>query len=220
MEPASATTGSTWAKIAASLKDWPLWLFVAVALSLTVFLLVPEFRQLVPAAPRDGVLFAGVVAWILAVCKAVPSVVKHIREKLNNRLVFRLQSGFWKYADKENVIQINATLHVINRREQNAVLSGPKICLPKFGRKREWQSCFQVEVGDQLTPLGMIIGPRLDPRSVSEMRIRHIHRQAAQPRPGTLVCVFQIHDRWGRYHLRLRIEPAPAFAPRPAASLP
>jgi hypothetical protein len=194
-----------------------LWLFFAVAISLTAFVIVPEFQQLVSPGTAKGILFAAVVAWIFAGSRAVPPLAKYVRDARANIVVFRQQSrGFWQYVDKDNVIQLNVTLHVINRREQNAVLLGPKICVPRCGRKREWQDCFQIEVSGQSIPLGMEIGPRLEPRTVSEMLIRHVHRRAARPRPGILVCLFQMHDQWGRYRLRLRIEPLPA--PLPTAS--
>jgi hypothetical protein len=65
VDPLGTATG-LWAKIAKQLKDWPLWLFFAVAISLTVFVVVPEFRQLVSPTAAKGILFAAVVAWIFA----------------------------------------------------------------------------------------------------------------------------------------------------------
>jgi hypothetical protein len=73
VEPAS--TAGTWAKIAEGVKDWPLWLFVSVALSLSVFLAVPDFRGLVSPSTCTAVLFATTVAWILAATRSVTPAV-------------------------------------------------------------------------------------------------------------------------------------------------
>src|SRR5215831_19652140 len=67
VEPVSTTTGA-WAKIADALKDWPFWLCVALALSLTALVLTPRFYTLLRPTAGTAVQFAAVVAWVLAVC--------------------------------------------------------------------------------------------------------------------------------------------------------
>jgi hypothetical protein len=68
MEPVS-TTGA-WAKTLGIIKDWPLWLLVAVAVSLTVFVAVPDFRHLVVSPAANSVVFYGViVAWIFVAAR-------------------------------------------------------------------------------------------------------------------------------------------------------
>lgn len=65
------TTTSALASIAAALKDWPLSLFAAVALTLSVFSAVPEFRELVSLRVARAV-----AAWIFAGCRAVTPAIR------------------------------------------------------------------------------------------------------------------------------------------------
>jgi hypothetical protein len=74
LEPVGTT--SSMAKIAGALKDWPLWLFVAVALSLSIFASIAQFRELVPPAGRTGILFAITVAWIFTASRAATPILR------------------------------------------------------------------------------------------------------------------------------------------------
>ena len=69
MEPISAI--GALAKTAALLKDWPLWLFTAVALTLTVFSSTEEFWELLPPAGGRAIAFVAIAAWIFTGCRAV-----------------------------------------------------------------------------------------------------------------------------------------------------
>ncbi len=145
VEPVSATTG-TWAKIAAALKDWPLWLFVAVALSLTVFALVPEFRQLASPAAGSGVLFAAIVAWIFVVCRAVTPIVHAFhayRTASEARVKYVItpieQQCFWavaKQPDNSFLTQIVGYFIVRNRTDERLYLTGIKVIKPKIPGQR------------------------------------------------------------------------------------
>jgi hypothetical protein len=61
MDPSSS---GIWTRAIDAIKEWPLWLFVAVALSMTVLVAVPDFRGL--ASPTTGIalLYAAIVSWI------------------------------------------------------------------------------------------------------------------------------------------------------------
>jgi hypothetical protein len=76
-EPVTAT--GALAGAATKLKDWPLWLFVAVALTLTVFGSVPEFRELAPPPYPHVVLFGAVAAYFFAGCRAVSPATQAYR---------------------------------------------------------------------------------------------------------------------------------------------
>jgi len=78
VEPVSTTTGA-WAKIADALKDWPFWLCVALALSLTALVLTPWFYTLLRPTAGTAVQFAAVVAWIVAVCGAAAPIAAAFR---------------------------------------------------------------------------------------------------------------------------------------------
>jgi hypothetical protein len=141
VEPVSATTG-TWAKIAATLKDWPLWLFVAVGLSLTVFALVPEFRQLVSPAAGRGVLFAAVVAWIFTVCRAITPIVHAFHayrtaseariKYVITPIVHQCLWGVAKQSDNSYVTQIAGHFLFNNRTDEPLYLTTAKLISPKI----------------------------------------------------------------------------------------
>ena len=78
MEPVSTTT-CAWARIADALKDWPFWLCVALALSLTALVLTPRFYTLLRPTAGTAVQFAAVVAWVLAVCGAAAPIAAAFR---------------------------------------------------------------------------------------------------------------------------------------------
>jgi hypothetical protein len=143
MEPVSTTTGA-WAKIAAELKDWPLWLFFAVAISLTVFVLVPQFRQLVSPAAGNGVLFSAVVAWIFTGCRAVTPIARAFHAyRPEARIKFVVtpieQQCAWivsKQPDNSFVTQITGYFIVKNRTEERLYLTGIKVIKPKIQGER------------------------------------------------------------------------------------
>jgi hypothetical protein len=70
MEPASATA---WAKVVSTLKDWPLWLLIAVAISTSVLYGASPFWQLVPPTESGWVFYAMIVAWVFVLCRATIS---------------------------------------------------------------------------------------------------------------------------------------------------
>ncbi len=71
-DPLGATAAAT--KLGDTVKGWPLWLFLAIALGLTVFVVVPPFIALAPGSYRAAVSFAAVMAWILAAAKGASYV--------------------------------------------------------------------------------------------------------------------------------------------------
>lgn len=68
MEPIA--TASTAVKTANVVKDWPLWFFFAISVSLTVFVAVPMFRDAAPMTYRPFFLLAMIVAWAFFVSRA------------------------------------------------------------------------------------------------------------------------------------------------------
>jgi hypothetical protein len=69
------------AKIAEAITRLPLWLLVAIALSLSVLLLVPRFHDLVPPAAGTSVLFAALVGWIFVACRATVPAIEVLRAR-------------------------------------------------------------------------------------------------------------------------------------------
>jgi hypothetical protein len=140
LEPASTT--SSWAKIAGVLKDWPLWLFVAVALSLSIFASVPQFRELVTPAGRTGILFATIVAWIFTASRAVTPIVRslHIyRAASEARIKFVAtpieHECFWgvsKQPDGSFITQVSGHFLVKNRTDEPLYLTTSKLIRPRI----------------------------------------------------------------------------------------
>ena len=142
MEPAS--TASAWAKIAETVKDWPLWLLVGAALSLSVFLAVPDFRGLVSPSVSTAVLFATIVAWILAATRSVTPAVRAWRERraaLEARIKFIVTPvehqcvwGVSKQADGSYVTQVSGHFMVKNRTDSPLHLMTARLVAPRMGR--------------------------------------------------------------------------------------
>jgi hypothetical protein len=66
------------------MKQWPIWLFVAIALSLTVFVVVPDFRSLAPPALSAALVFSTVVAWIFTFARAAKPLTEVVLAYLHH----------------------------------------------------------------------------------------------------------------------------------------
>ena len=140
MEPAS--TAGAWTKIAESMKDWPLWLFVSAALSLSVFLAVPDFRGLVSPSTGTAVLFATAVAWILAATRSVTPAVqawRTWRASLEARIRFVITPvahqclwGVSKQTDGSYVTQVSGHFMVKNRTDSPLHLMTATLVRPRI----------------------------------------------------------------------------------------
>jgi hypothetical protein len=75
-------------------------LFLAVALSLSVFIAVPAFRELLPEGPRAWVVSVMVVAWIFSVTKGVAMVVDACRAHRAAKLPFAVKSRPLPFLDE------------------------------------------------------------------------------------------------------------------------
>ena len=141
MEPVSTTTGA-WARIADALKDWPFWLCVALALSLTALVLTPRFYTLLRPTAGTAVQFAAVVAWVLAVCGAaapIAAAFRAYRAKAEARTKFVVtpieQQCVWgvaKQSDGSFVTQVTGHFLVKNRTSENLYLVTSKLIRPKI----------------------------------------------------------------------------------------
>jgi hypothetical protein len=140
MEPAS--TVGAWAKITEAVKDWPLWLFVGVALSLSLFLGVPDFRGLVSPSVMTGVMFAAAVAWILTASRAVAQTFLAWRAwqaASEARVKFVVtpieQQCFWgvsKQVDGSFVTQVTGRFMVKNRTASPLYLMTVRLLRPRI----------------------------------------------------------------------------------------
>lgn len=67
------------------IKQWPIWLFVAIALSLTVFVVVPDFLNLAPPTLRAALVFSTIVAWIFSCARAAKPLTEVVLAYLHHR---------------------------------------------------------------------------------------------------------------------------------------
>jgi hypothetical protein len=92
VEPVT-TSGVSLAKALTAIKDLPLWLFAATALSLAAFLCVPIFADLAPKETRLWVALAALVFGILWICRLTSigiSTLKKYQERLEKHRTFHL----------------------------------------------------------------------------------------------------------------------------------
>ena len=140
MEPVS-TTG-TLAKILGTIKDFPLWLLSAVAISLTVFALVPKFSHLASQDTNNLVLYGVFVAWIFVAARSVQLAFEAVRSYRNHRearhrfYVTPIEHHcYWSVSaqpDGSNVTQISAQFMVKNRSAEPLHLMKARVVRPKI----------------------------------------------------------------------------------------
>ena len=138
-EPIS--TAGAWAKIAGALKEWPLWLLMGIALSLSAFLILPEFRALASPPARSAVLFATVAVWILAACRSVTPGVqlwRQLRAESDARIRFVItpieHQCFWgasRQTDGSIVTQVSGHFMVKNRTASALHLMTARLVKPR-----------------------------------------------------------------------------------------
>jgi hypothetical protein len=135
------TTG-TFAKIATAVRDFPLWLLSGLAMSATVFLGVPIFRNLVSPTVDIIVLLGAVVLWILAVARGIEPSAHAIKSYVRQREAKRVfvatpinGGGAWAIStqpDGSVVTQVSGDFLVKNRSRSplyvvSALLVRPRI---------------------------------------------------------------------------------------------
>jgi hypothetical protein len=136
MEPSSGL----WARALDSVKNWPLWLLVAVALSLTVLVSIPDFRAL--ASPATALVYAGIVAWIFVLARAAKPITEamqaylHYREQSRYFLVTPIEGqchwGVSKQPDGSYVTQVAVHCMVKNRSTEQVHIMKAGIIKPRI----------------------------------------------------------------------------------------
>ena len=61
-----------------AMKNWALWSLFAVAVSLNVVLVVPDFRRVVVPSGAVALTCAVIVAWIFVLTRAIEPIVKWV----------------------------------------------------------------------------------------------------------------------------------------------
>jgi hypothetical protein len=141
MEPLTAAGVTETAKVAGMVKDWPLWLFFALALSLTVFMGVPAFRNLVPDEKQPFLWFAVIAAWIFVLMRGITAYAairgtKTQREARRHFVITAIEAQcFWgvsKQTDGSLVTQISGHFMIKNRSSGKLHLMSGRLVKPKI----------------------------------------------------------------------------------------
>lgn len=129
------------ARALSAIKDWPLWLLVAIALALTVFVAVPAFRELASPVSTSAVLFAATAAWIFAVARAAAPIAEAVRNHLKQRATHHFvvtpidhqcHWGVAKQRDGSFVTQLAINCMVKNRSEGQLYIMNARAIRPKI----------------------------------------------------------------------------------------
>ena len=140
-EPAS-TISSAVVKALSAIKDFPLWLLTAIALSLIAFLFVPQFSAAFPEAIRRWVAVAAVTAAIFAACRFGSTVFSHVdqyRAEKQARRTFHLtpvtSRSSWcatRQKDQTIVTQMRAEFMAKNRTDKILHLLTARVVRPRI----------------------------------------------------------------------------------------
>jgi hypothetical protein len=140
-EPVTTATGAL-ATIADRLKDWPLWMFTALALTLTVFWAIPDFRELVSLTTAHVIGFGATAGWIFTGCRTVGPGIRAFhafRAASEARVRFVVTSDerqcFWgtaKQTDGSIVTQVSGHFLVTNRTNERLYLTTARLIRPKI----------------------------------------------------------------------------------------
>jgi hypothetical protein len=224
LEPASAT--SSWAKIAGALKDWPLWLFVAVAPSLSVFTSVPQFRELVAPAGRTVIVFATIVAWIFTASRAVTPIMRALHTygaASEGRIKFVVTPiehqclwGVSKEPDGSFVTQVSGHFLVKNRTDELLYLTTLKLIRPRIHGEVLSELLTMQSQNSNIHGTAHVSGYFIPPQATSPVAALILIRGVPRQKSGIMSAVLEMADANAhKERVRLKIE---CFNPSIASS--
>jgi hypothetical protein len=131
-----------WARALDSVKNWPLWLLVAIALSLTILVAVPDFRALASPTTATALVFAAIVAWVFVLARAAKPITEaaltylHYREQRRHFLVTPVEGqcrwGVSKQSDGSYVTQVDVRCMVKNRSTEQVHIMKARLIKPRI----------------------------------------------------------------------------------------
>ena len=131
-----------WARTLNAIKEWPLWMLVAIALSLSVLVAVPDFRNLASPTTATALVYATIVAWIFVLARAAYPMTEMVltylqyRERARYFLVTPIDAqchwGVSKQADGSHVTQVSVHCMVKNRSTEPLHIMKARIIKPKI----------------------------------------------------------------------------------------
>jgi hypothetical protein len=138
MDPSSGI----WARALDGVKNWPLWLLVAIALSLTVLVAIPDFRALASPTTATALVYAAIVAWIFVLARAAKPITEavlaylHYREQSRYFLVTPVEGqchwGVSKQPDGSYITQVAVHCMVKNRSTEQVHIMKARIIKPRI----------------------------------------------------------------------------------------
>jgi len=202
-EPVTTTTG-TLASIASAIKDWPLSLFVAVALILSVFVAVPEFRELVSPPTAHGVLFAAVAAWILAGCRGAAPAIRafHAYQAASERRIHYVitpieHQCFWSMAkqpDNSIVTHISGHFLVKNRADERLYLTKARLVRPKIRGKELPGLLLMRALDSNMHGTAHVAGHFVPPKATLPVSATILIRGTPRQKSGIMRAVIEFAD--------------------------
>jgi hypothetical protein len=229
-EPIS--TAGAWTKIAGTLKDWPLWLLVGAALSLSVFILVPGFAALASPPARTAILFAALVAWILTVCRSIPAAVQawrlwRVDAQARVRFVITPieHQCFWgisQQADGSLVTQVSGHFMVKNRTASALHLMTARLVKPRISGEVLPGLITMRAVDSNMHGTAHVSGHAVPPHQTLPVSMTILVRGAPRQKAGMMDAIIEMADADAnkeRVRLRIRcIEPAAATQAAPGGT--
>jgi hypothetical protein len=142
MEPLS-TTGAALARFLSAIKEFPLWLLVAAAVTFILVLEIPGLGRAIPNEARSWVLILAVLFTALAGCRFVSILISTFRAHLvarETRRTFHLTPiahecrwGGMQQRDGSMTTQISGGFMAKNRTDAPLYLLKVRLAKPRFG---------------------------------------------------------------------------------------
>lgn len=220
------TTGVA-AKVGDAVKNWPLWLLVAVALGLTTLALVPAFRALVPAPYAPLLWFAALMAWIVVGTKSASHLpawwsareaqraaqMKFVATPIESQSLW----GIAKQPDGSYVTQITVRCMVKNRTGEPLHLLKAKLIKPKINGE-ELPGLVTMQAPDSnMHGTAYVSGYNIPAGQTLPASATILHRGMPNQRSGTLTATVEFQDADAN-RVRIPIVLNMASPPGPARS--
>jgi hypothetical protein len=208
------TTADATGKLFASLKDAPLWLLTAVALSLGVFVYFAPFASLVSPATLTLIRYAAVVATILAGCRAVSLLSGKLATGLSRRpppfhLTAMAQQSMWGTArqpDGTVTTQISVRATVKNMSDAPLALMSARLVKPRMSGEVLNNLVFVRSVDSDVYGTAHVSQHDVPPHCLLPVHVELVIRGSPRRRQtGNMRAVIGISDDEGREQ-RLTVE--------------
>jgi hypothetical protein len=210
MDPAAAGAG---VRILAAIRNWPLWILFAVALSLTAILAVPDFRTLASPIGTVGLACAVVVAWIFTVARAVEptfaalSAYRRQREEKRNFFVSPIeQQCHWSIAKQVGgsyVTQFAMHCLIKNRSSQRLYPTNARVIRPKIRGEVIPNPTVFIEGPDNVYGTAAISRNHIRAGDTSPVLCNIMIRGTPRRRSGNIRAIIEISDADG-HHERVK----------------